>query len=114
MLPRQRAIDKRQVNLEPALPFYSGMKSVFALLLVLGSLAAQAAPQLQGIARPALAPSRVSELREALEQYHPGSAAMPVRLTAEQRAELRRQLSEYGPPPWATTAVAAPTQRKDP
>ncbi|MBK6006452.1 hypothetical protein JJB11_10140 [Ramlibacter ginsenosidimutans] len=86
------------------------MKSVFALLLMLGSLAAQAAPQPQGAPRPA--PS-APELRQALQQYHPGSAASPVRLTAEQRAELRRQLSEYGPPPWATT-VAVPMQRKDP
>jgi hypothetical protein len=101
------------VNWKAALPFYLGMKSVFALLLVLGSLAAQAAPQPQVAPRPAPALSRVPELREALQQYHPGSAATPVRLTAEQRAELRRQLSEYGPPPWATT-VAAPAQRKDP
>ena len=101
------------MNLEGALPFYSGMKSVFALLLMLGSLAAQAASQPQGAPRPAPAPARVPELRQALQQYHPGSAASPVRLTAEQRAELRRQLSEYGPPPWATT-VAAPTQRKNP
>jgi hypothetical protein len=113
MLPRQRAIDKRQVNLGAALPFYLGMKSHFALLLVLGSVAAQAASQPQGAPRPVPASARVPELRAALQQYHPGSAAVPLRLTADQRAELRRQLTEYGPPPWATT-VAAPTQRKDP
>lgn len=114
MLPRQRAIDKRQVNLDGTLPFYLGMKSVFAMLLVLGSLAAQAAAQPQGTtSRPAPAPSRVPELRQALQQYHPGSAAAPLRLTAEQRAELRRQLTEYAPPPWATSDAAA-AQRKDP
>jgi hypothetical protein len=113
MLPPQRPIDKRQVNRDGTLPFYLGMKFVFAMLLVFGSMAAQAAPQPPGASRPAPAPQRVPELRQALQQYHPGSAAAPLRLTAEQRAELRRQLSEYGPPPWATT-VAAPAQRKDP
>lgn len=114
MLPRQRGIDKRQVNPDGTLPFYLGMKSHFAMLLVLGSLAAQAAPQPQDApGRPAPEPVRVPELREVLQQYHPDSAAAPLHLTAQQRAELRRQLTEFGPPPWATEA-AAPNQRKDP
>jgi hypothetical protein len=113
MLPGQGPIDKSCVNPEAGPPFYLSMKSVFAILLVLGSFAAQAAPQPQSAPGPAPASPRVPELRQALQQYHPGSAAAaPRHLTAEQRAELRRQLSEFGPPPWADGAE--PTQRKDP
>jgi hypothetical protein len=112
MLPGPAAIDKRLVNLDGARPFYWDMKSVFASLLVLASMASQAAPQPQSAPRAVPAEAHVPELREALQQYHPGSAAAPRKLTAEQRATLRRQLSEFGPPPWASEAE--PSQRKDP
>jgi len=38
-------------------------------------------------------------LRQTLQQYQPASGAAPRQLTPVERAELRRQLSEYGPPP---------------
>ncbi len=86
------------------------MKYVFALVLALGGLAAQAAPQRQEAPKPE--PPR--DLREALQQYHPGGGGTPAlrQLTPEERAELRRQLSQFRQPPSASLAV--PTKRKEP
>jgi len=103
------------VDAGAARPFYLGMKSVFPLLLGFGSLVAHAAPQPQDAHRPAPPPppaARVPDLREVLQQYHPGSAAAPRQLTPEERAELRRQLSISGQP--ASTTLSLPSRRKDP
>ena len=65
------------------------MKSL-AAVLALASLSAAAAPPEQ---RPA------PDLRQSLRQYdRPGTAA-PRQLTPVERAELRRQLTEFEPPP---------------
>jgi hypothetical protein len=40
------------------------------------------------------APPAAPDLRQALQQYHPGSVAPPRQLSAEERVELRRQLAE--------------------
>jgi hypothetical protein len=42
--------------------------------------------------------ARTADLRQALRQYHPGTAPAPRELSAGERAELRRQLSEQGQP----------------
>jgi hypothetical protein len=51
-------------------------------------------------------------LRQAVQQYDAGSGAAPRRLTAGERAELRRQLSEPVPPPPRPSKPYK--QRKDP
>lgn len=38
-------------------------------------------------------------LRQVLEQFHPGGGVAPRQLSASERAELRRQLSEFGQAP---------------
>ena len=68
------------------------MKYLAAVLL--SWTGAQAAPPLQP-----LPPPPTPGLRQALEQFHPGSGLPPPRqLTPGERAELRRQLSEFGQP----------------
>jgi hypothetical protein len=68
------------------------MKYLAAVLL--SWTGAQAAPPLQ-----ALPPPPTPGLRQALEQFHPGSGLPPPRqLSSSERAELRRQLSEFGQP----------------
>ena len=69
------------------------MKYLVAALL--SWTGAQAAPPPQA-PPPAQQPPA---LRQALEQYHPGGSAAPRQLSPSERAELRRQLSEYAPPP---------------
>lgn len=81
------------------------MKCVPAVLALV-SLAAAAVPPLQPqpqrpppqeLAQQEL-PQR--DLRQSLLQhYHGGSAQAPRQLTPVERAELRRQLTEYGQPP---------------
>jgi hypothetical protein len=64
------------------------MKYLVALFVGLfAALAAQAQPL-----------QRVSGLRQALQQYHPGGALRPRELSPAERAELRRQLSEFRQP----------------
>jgi len=68
-----------------------------AVALGLACAAASAAPQI-----PAPGPGpvlAVDDLRQALQQYHRDSSATPRQLTPVERAELRRQLSDYGQPP---------------
>ena len=65
------------------------MKSL-AAVLALASLSAAAAPPEQ---RP------VHDLRQSLRQYHTAGTAAPRQLTPVERAELRRQLTEFEPPP---------------
>jgi hypothetical protein len=65
-------------------------------VLALASLAAAAAPVAQGETRQQQPPP---DLRRTVQQY-PGGGEPPRReLTQVQRAELRRQLSEFAPPP---------------
>lgn len=47
---------------------------------------------------PAAPPLPVPDLRQAVQQYHPGTGAGPRQLTAAERAQLRRQLTEFGQP----------------
>ena len=50
---------------------------------------------------PTPPPAPPPDLRRSLQQYHDVSGTVPHRLTPTERAELRRQLSEFGqvPPP---------------
>jgi hypothetical protein len=61
-----------------------------AVVFAFACLAASAAPQ------PPAQPA--ADLRRAVRQYDAGSEAAPRRLTAAERAELRRQLTEQAPP----------------
>jgi hypothetical protein len=65
------------------------MKSLAALLAAV-SVASAAAPTQS---RPPV------DLRQTLQQYHPGSVAAPRQLSPDERAQLRRQLTEATPPP---------------
>jgi hypothetical protein len=70
------------------------MKYLAAAVSALAWTALQAAPTM---------PSRPSEppppdLRQALQQYHPGTSAPLRQLTSAERAELRRQLTEFAQP----------------
>jgi hypothetical protein len=70
-----------------------------AAALALAGAAASAAPPLN----PALPPA---DLRQALRQYDRDGGASPRQLSPVERAELRRQLSEYQRP--------APVRRQAP
>ena len=61
------------------------MKYLAAALASVG-LAAAAAP-------PPHRPG--ADLRQAVRQYDPGSSTAPRQLTAEERAQLRKQLTDY-------------------
>lgn len=76
------------------------MKSLAAVLALASSLAALAGPP--PVQRPP------GDLRQVLQQYHPASSTPtppPRELTPIQRAELRRQLSEYAAPVPAPSPV---------
>jgi hypothetical protein len=89
MLPQQWGGDKRHVNAAARGTFSWGMKSITCAIVVCAG-AAGAAP-----ARPPQPES--PPLRQTLQQYHPGATApRPRELTPVERAELRRQLVEYG------------------
>jgi len=64
------------------------MKVLVALLAGLAIASAAHAQQ----------PQRVSDLRQALRQYHSAGAPRPRELSPAERAELRRQLSEFRQP----------------
>ena len=64
-----------------------------AVAFGLASSAASAAPL---ALPPAPAPAVIVDLRQALQQYHRDSSAAPRQLSPVERAELRRQLTEYG------------------
>ncbi len=64
------------------------MKYLVAALAI-ASAAASAAP---GSQSPA-------DLRRTLQQYHATRSPAPRELSPGERAELRRQLSDYGQPP---------------
>ena len=70
------------------------MKYLVAVLLSWTGAQAAPPPHDPPPSRPAV------DLRQALEQYHPGSGAeaAPRQLSPLERAELRRQLSEFGQP----------------
>lgn len=52
-------------------------------------------------------PQRVVDLRQVLQQYDAAGAPQPPRqLTADERAQLRKQLAEFTPPP------ASPRKKK--
>jgi len=80
---------------------------VAALLSWTGAQAASAPPPLPPPPRPVLG------LRQALEQYHPGDGAVPRQLNPAERAELRRQLSEFGQPA-NPMGARAPLERMPP
>ena len=61
-----------------------------AAALAIASAAASAAPAAQSPA----------DLRRTLKQYHPTRSPAPRELSPGERAELRRQLSEHGQPPF--------------
>ena len=65
-------------------------------VLALASLAAAAAPAAQGETRGQQPPP---DLRRTVQQYPGGGETARRELTQIQRAELRRQLSEFAPPP---------------
>jgi hypothetical protein len=65
------------------------MKYLVAVLL--SWTGAQAAP-------PQAPPPPTPGLRQALEQFHPGGGIPQRELSPIERAELRRQLSEFGQP----------------
>jgi hypothetical protein len=52
-----------------------------------------------GAAPASQPPQPQPPLRQALQQYQPGTTTRPAprELTEQERAELRRQLVEYGP-----------------
>ncbi len=89
MLPQRRAVDKREVNGGRATPFNREMKYL-AAALALATVAAMAA---QPTERASV------DLRRTLQQYPAESTPQPRQLTAVERAELRRQLSESRQPP---------------
>ena len=66
------------------------MKYLVAVLLSWTGAQAAPPPHDPPPSRPAI------DLRQALEHYHPGSGDAPRRLSPPERAELRRQLSEFG------------------
>lgn len=95
MLPQPWRGDKADVNGGRPGPFNRGMKYLAGVVLACAGAAA-AAPQPQQ--PPKQPPPR--ELRQVLQQYHPAATQPPPRqLTPPERAELRRQLGEYGAPP---------------
>jgi len=71
------------------------MKSFAVAVLVFAWAAAHAAAQQSQVPRPVPPPP---DLRQALQQYMGGTAPAPRQLTAPERAELRRQLTEYAQP----------------
>jgi hypothetical protein len=63
------------------------------------ALAAAALPAMAGGPHTSsTAPMVVPNLRQVLQQYHPGTTPPPRQLSPEERAELRRQLSESSAP----------------
>jgi len=106
MLPRPRRLDKRYVNVPAALAFNPCMKYLAAAVPALAWLAVQAAPMTPSWP-PAPPPP---DLRQAVQQYHPGSVAVPRQLSPAERAELRRQLTDYGRP--APAPHPAPQSRR--
>ena len=68
-------------------------------LAIAWAAAQAAAPHLQSQAPAPVPPP--PDIRQALQQYQRGAvpAPAPRQLTAPERAELRRQLSEYAQPP---------------
>jgi hypothetical protein len=106
MLPQSRRLDKRYVNVPAALAFNPCMKYLAAVVLALPWMAIQAAPP-PPVWAPAPPPP---DLRQAVQQYHPGGAAAPRQLTPAERAELRKQLTDYARP--APTPHPAPQPRR--
>jgi hypothetical protein len=73
------------------------MKSLAVAVAVLAWAAQAAAPHAQG---PAPTQPPAPDLRQALQQARgTAPAPLPRQLTPPERAELRRQLSEYAQPP---------------
>jgi hypothetical protein len=66
------------------------MKYLPVVFLAASTAFAQAAP-------PQPAPP-LPQLRLTLRQYHPGASQAPRRLSADERAELRRQIAETAKP----------------
>jgi len=66
-----------------------------AVVFALVGATANAAP----VAPPSPPPAPPPDLRHTLQQYHGVSGTAARRLTQTERAELRRQLSEFGQPP---------------
>ncbi|MBC5783294.1 hypothetical protein H8N03_10085 [Ramlibacter sp. USB13] len=88
------------------------MKYLAAVFALAGAAASAAPPP----PHPALV---APDLRQALQQYHRDGASGPRQLTPVERAQLRRQLSEYGPPPRPEDGPgrgrnADPPRRKEP
>jgi hypothetical protein len=80
------------------------MKYLAVTALALAGAAAAAAQQSEP---PAVPPA---DLRQALQQFQRATVPAPRQLSPNERAELRRQLSEYGPP-HAPEAPPAPPER---
>lgn len=92
MLPQPWGGDKAEVNGRRSRPFNHHMKYLAACVVAGCAGAAVAVPMPQ--------PQPQRDLRQVLQQYHPGATQPPPprQLTPGERAELRRQLGEYGAP----------------
>jgi hypothetical protein len=95
MLPRPWRLDKSYVNVRLALPFNRDMKYFAVVVSALAWASVQAAQEPPP--RPP-APPEPPDLRQVLQQYHPGTVAAPRQLSPAERAELRRQLTDYAQP----------------
>ena len=100
MLPHSRGLDKTYVNAEPGWGVYTLMK-LFAATLAFACLTAGAVvpPPPPTVPVPKGNPEQ-GGLRQALHDFFRKHASVPPRqLSPDERAELRRQLSQYGRPP---------------
>jgi hypothetical protein len=89
MLPQPCAVDKTEVDARSGSAVVPCMKYLVAAA-ALYAAAAAAVPN---------APRHVPDLRQTLQQYHPGSTApAPRQLSPVERAELRRQLVDQARP----------------
>ena len=81
------------------------MKYLLAVLAAITCCAAAAAQPAQS----------VGDLRRVVQQYHPASAPHPQadtrQLTADERAQLRRQLADFKHPPPPISSSEGPTTR---
>jgi hypothetical protein len=98
MLPQPLALDKLYVNGAAPASFNTGMKSFVAAFALLGMAAAAA---MAGAPPPPQRAAPVGHgVRQAVQEFVRQEVNAPPRqLTESERAELRRQLNEYGRQP---------------
>ena len=88
MLPQPQALDKREVHSAAKQAFHGGMKYLLAVLAGALFAGAHASPP----------PRPASDLRHVLQQVKSGGGTATRQLSAEDRAELRRQVQEAAQP----------------